>query len=311
VTPTQAAPVAQLLLVEQLIPHAVPLQMLGLHIWVDAGGQLPAPSQVAALVAVPLVQLAVRQDVAVVAKTQAVDTPLHDPPHGAAPVHAGWPVRGAPATTLQVPASAAEALQYSQDPVQAVLQQTPSTQVLLAHSRAPAHNWPFAFLGVQVVPTQKLLTQSVSAAHVAGLHAVVDAHTTPPAQVVVAVGVTQVPEPLQAGTARSCAALHAVVPQLVVAGVKWQAPAPSQVPSRPHGMVDVSLGHLVLDDPPALMGRHSPLASVVSASPHDMQVPAHALSQQMLPTQFPSEHSLFATHVAPLPFVGVHTPVAQ
>ena len=75
-----------------------------------------------------------------VANTQAVDIPLHDPPHGAVPVQAGCPVRGALVTRLQVPASAVETLQYSHDPVQAVLQQTWSAQVLLAHSRAATHD---------------------------------------------------------------------------------------------------------------------------------------------------------------------------
>jgi hypothetical protein len=169
-----------------------------------------------------------------------------------------------------------------------------------------------AFLAVQVVPTQKLLTQSASTVQVAALHAVVDAHTTPPGQDVVAVGVTQVPAPLQVGTARSWAAVHRVMPQLVFAGTKWQAPAPSQVPSRPQGIVLTgSTGHLPFDDPPALMGRHSPLARPVSASAQELHVPAHALSQQMLPTQLPRVHSLFPAQVAPLPLVGVQTPAAQ
>jgi hypothetical protein len=140
VVPKQAAPVAQEVLAAQVVPQAVPLHANAPQAWVDGAGQLPAPSQEAALVAVVPAQLAVRHEMAVVAKTQAADMPLHDPPQGAVPVQAVCPVRGAPVTRLQVPASAVEALQYSHEPVHAVLQHTPSTQELLEHSRAAAHD---------------------------------------------------------------------------------------------------------------------------------------------------------------------------
>jgi hypothetical protein len=48
---------------EQPPAHAVPEHVLGAQLTVCAAGQAPAPVQLAASVAVPLVQLADRQDV--------------------------------------------------------------------------------------------------------------------------------------------------------------------------------------------------------------------------------------------------------
>jgi hypothetical protein len=289
--------VAQAALVEQIVPHAEPLQILGLQTCVEMAGQLPLPSQVAAFVAVPLVQLAVRQGVEALANTHAADVPLHELPQGIAPVQAGCPVRGVPVTKLQVPASALETLQNSQDPVQAVLQQTPSTHELFAHSRAATHDCPFAFFGMQFGATQKLLTQSVSAAQVTALQLVVDAQMTPPGHPIVVDGVTQVPAPSHIGIARSRPFAHAVAPQVIVVLRKRQPPLPSQVPSCPQGAV--STAHFPFDDPPDETGLHSPFAAPVSELEHEKQVPVHALSQQIPLTHAPCTHSLFAMHVEP------------
>ena len=59
------------------------------------------------------------------------------------PVHAGWLDRGAPVTKPHVPG--AFPLQDSQEPLQAVLQQTVSRQFPLAHSAAEPQDCPFFF----------------------------------------------------------------------------------------------------------------------------------------------------------------------
>jgi hypothetical protein len=151
--------------------------------------------------------------------------------------------------------------------------------------------------------------QSVSPAHVVVLHAVADAQVTPPGHAVMAVGTTQVPAPSHRGAARSCALVHAVVPQLVVALRNRHPPLPSQVPSCPHAVV--SAAHFDLDDPPEETGLHKPLAAPVSAFEHDMQVPVHALSQQMPPTHAPCTHSLFPTHVEPSTFLAAQVIVVE
>ena len=102
---------------------------------------MPCPSHLAAAVATlaPAAQLAVRQDVVLGANTQAALEPLQLPLQGAAPVHAVCPVRGWPETKVQVPAAVVETLQNWHEPLQAVLQQTPSAQKVLTHSRAVWH----------------------------------------------------------------------------------------------------------------------------------------------------------------------------
>jgi hypothetical protein len=142
--------------------------------------------------------------------------------------------------------------------------------------------------------------QSASTVHVALLHAVADAQVTPPLHAVVPVGVTHVPAPSHSGAPRSSEPVHAVVPQLVVALRNRHPPLPSQVPSCPHAVA--STAHFVLDDPPAEIGLHRPLAAPVSAFEHDRQVPVHALSQQIPDTHAPCTHSLLATHVEPSTF---------
>jgi hypothetical protein len=177
------------------------------------------------------------------------------------------------------------------------LQQTPSAHELFAHSRAAWHVCPFAFFGMQLGATQKLLTQSVSTAQVAALHVVVDAQTTPPGHPIVVVGVTQVPAPSHMGMARSKPFAHAVVPHVVVVLRKRQPPLPSQVPSCPQAAV--SIAHFPFDDPPDETGLHRPFAAPVSELEHERQVPVHALSQQIPLTHAPCTHSLFAMHMEP------------
>jgi hypothetical protein len=297
----------------QDVPHIIVVaeQRNALHESVDGAGQLPCPSQLAARVAVlvPAGQLADRQDVVFGAKTQVALVPLQLPLHGAVPVQAVWFVRGWPVIKLQVPAVLAETLQNWHEPVQALLQQTPSAQKVFTHSRPLWHAWPLAFLAVHAPLTQKLLTQSASAVQRAGRHAVVvvGLHRTPPGQGA-ALAAGQVPAPLQKRCGVSWDTEHTGSAQLNVGAAKRQAPLPSQVPSRPQ--VVPPGAHFPFDDPPGLIGRQRPFAWSVSAAAHELQVAVHAVSQQMLPTQLPSAHSLPSVQVAPLALVGVQVPVA-
>lgn len=117
---------------EQPPAQVVPEQVLGAQLTVCIPGHAPLPSQLAATVAVPFVQLAVLQEE--VGNVQAVRfIPSQLPPHVVpAPAQALCPLRGAPLTATQVPLLDASA-QASQDPPQVALQQTPSAQKPLAH----------------------------------------------------------------------------------------------------------------------------------------------------------------------------------
>jgi hypothetical protein len=71
--------------------------------------------------------------------------PLQVPAQVPLPAQAAWLARGAPVTKLQVPGVVP--LQNSQDPLQVVLQQTPSTeQIPPTHSVPPPHGCPSRFL---------------------------------------------------------------------------------------------------------------------------------------------------------------------
>ena len=152
----QKSPVMQSVSAVQVVLQAVAPQMNGVQLVVVAAGQVPVPVQVAAAVATPLAQLAARQAVVAGATAQA-PAPLQVPvlPQGGA---ATQRASASPVTVLaQVPAvpPVLAAEQPMQVPVQAVLQQTPSTQKpevhcaldvqavpLAASSRAPAATQP-------------------------------------------------------------------------------------------------------------------------------------------------------------------------
>jgi hypothetical protein len=80
-------------------PHAY-----GLQVVVTGAGHAPAPSQLAAAVAVPLEQLALRQLVALLGYVQVALLPLQLPPQSEPSfVHAVRDPCGAPLTSVQVP----------------------------------------------------------------------------------------------------------------------------------------------------------------------------------------------------------------
>jgi hypothetical protein len=103
--------------------------MYGVQFWSCSGGQAPAPSQVAASTATPLLHDGLRQVVPLPGYAQAAGcVPSQAPPHTEpSETQGARPVRGAPATALHVPALP-DSAQASHWPVHAVSQQTPSTQ---------------------------------------------------------------------------------------------------------------------------------------------------------------------------------------
>ena len=134
VAPEQKSPLTQSVSAAQVVLQAVAPQTSGAQVAVTAVGQAPLRLQLAAAVAVPLAQLAARQEVVAGATAQvpvAVQAPVF-PQGGAATQRASV----VPATTLaQVPlvppVLAAE--QAVQLPVQALLQKNPSTHAPDVH----------------------------------------------------------------------------------------------------------------------------------------------------------------------------------
>jgi len=124
-----------------------------LHCEVTGAGHEPAPSHVAAAVAVPPVQLAPRQEVLVSGNAQAaVFEPSHAPPQAVpAPVQALRGACGSPLTATQVPTLPGTS-HASHWPLQAWLQQTPSAQLPSMHSSAAWQAAPAIFFGAQLPP---------------------------------------------------------------------------------------------------------------------------------------------------------------
>jgi hypothetical protein len=156
--------------------------------------------------------------------------PLHVPEHGPDPAHAWRCPCGAPLTAVHVP-TCPPTSQASHSLVHAVSQHWPSTQKPLAHWSVAVHGLPVALFFTHVVPLQYAsLAHCESDAHVAS-HA-------PPVQSQgsqLALLVVHVPEPLHICPV-TLLFEQVVAPQTVPAfAVCWQPPAPSQVPSAPHG----------------------------------------------------------------------------
>jgi hypothetical protein len=127
--------------VEQAPTQAVPaaLQAAGVHDTVVGGGHAPEPSQVAASVAMPPAQLALRHEVELPGYVQPAEFPAaHAPPHAVpAPAHDARAPWGCPATTaVHLPPGATS--HASHRPSQLPSQQTPSTQLPLLHVVPPS-----------------------------------------------------------------------------------------------------------------------------------------------------------------------------
>jgi hypothetical protein len=165
---TQKPPCSQSASAAQLVLQALAPQAYALQLDCCDAGQCPEPSQNEAAEATAFEQDAARHWLAPVGYAQAVrDDPSQEPPQADPSVaHAVRPPRGSPTTAPQTPALPAT-LQASHWPLQAVSQQTPSTQLPLAHCAALPQLAPAASREVQTPPEHQspplqsaLVTQS-------------------------------------------------------------------------------------------------------------------------------------------------------
>jgi hypothetical protein len=282
--PVHCVPVAQLALVTHDVVHALAPQMNGEQFAVATAGQAPVPVQLAAKVAMPLAQLAVRHDVVDDASAQA-------PPAAQAPVfphsvpvvqrESVVPVVVAPQVPLAPPVFAAEHALHAV--VQALLQQKPSAQNPDVHWLAALHEPPFAFLATQAVAEQKSpAMQSVSAAQVI-LHAG-DPHTNGAQLLVAAVG--HAPAPLQLAAAVAMPLVQLAVRHDVVDDARAQTPPTAHAPVLPHTEPVMQRESVV----PAVMAAQVPLVPPVFAAEHALHAVVQALLQQNPSAQNPDVH---------------------
>jgi hypothetical protein len=239
----------------------------------------------------PAEQAAKRQPVDEPGKTHDVDEPSQVLAQVPLPLQLPWPLRGVPAIVAQLPGVLPPvlSLQDWQVPLQAALQQTPSTQLPPMHWSLAVQVEPLPRFAVHVPLKQRPLTQSASAAQVDALHALAEAQTTPPVQALAA-GVEQTPAPLHVPAVVSCPPLQAGEPQPTLAIANRQPPFPSQVPSWPQA-VESSV-QAPAEAPPAATGLHRPVAQV-------MHVPAQVVAQQMPAMQLACVHWSLAVQVDP------------
>jgi hypothetical protein len=126
------------------------------HPVVLTAGQLPAPSHTAGLVIVPPLHDIERQVVSEPGILHVALVPSQLPAQLPLPLHAVWPVLGAPETNPHVPGVVP--LQYSHDPVQALLQQILSAQNVVMQSVPAEHDCPCVALQAPLelqVPVQR------------------------------------------------------------------------------------------------------------------------------------------------------------
>jgi len=103
-------------------------------------GQLPVPSHTAGLVIVPVLHDIERHGVSPAGILQVAFVPSQVPAQAPLPLHVPWPALGAPETNEHVPGTVP--LQFSHVPLQPVLQQTPSAQLVVVHSLPAEHACP-------------------------------------------------------------------------------------------------------------------------------------------------------------------------
>lgn len=205
---------------------AASAQAKPLHVATGAVAQPPVPSHVL-LVSFASPQV-VPQSFETLGYVHAlVPVPSHVPLHGSLPLHGVRAPCGSPTTGAHVPLLAPS--HASHWPLQAALQQKPSTQNVLVHSFAAPHASPVACLNTQVpaAPQYASSEQSASPAHV-----VLQASLPQPygAQGFAAV-VRHEPAPLQVRPLTLPSA-HVVAPHLVVSlAYTRHAPEPSHEPS--------------------------------------------------------------------------------
>jgi hypothetical protein len=190
----------------------------------------------------------------------------------------------------------------------AVVQQAPSTQLLLLHSPTRAQVWPLAFLAEHAVPLQKNPdAQSASPTQVVR-HAAVPLQANPPHGIGVAAG-RQTPRPshVRAGVSAGLVPPHTWAAHCVPVANLRQAPRPSQNPS----LAQVAAPWFW--QPPC--GSRAPFATGlqvprVAVRLHDWHVPLQAVLQQTPCAQTPDMHSLPTAHARPLT-LSAHAPLVH
>jgi hypothetical protein len=292
----------------QLVAQAAPAHWYAPHDVVAPGLHVPAPSQVEAACSCAVEQLAAPQTVPAIHLRQApAPSQLPSVPQleAAEAVHS---LRGLVpgSANLHVP-TLFVALQVEQVPLQAVSQQTPSTQWPLPQSLASSHTVPFVSTGTQAVATQWLpAAQSVFARHDVAHEAAPHAYAPHDWSI----DNPQVPAPSQVRAVVNVETLHDAATQIVPTVYLRHAPLPSHVPSRPQ--VDIgSTVHSLSGSVPPMMPRQRPLAWAVFEPAHAMQPPVHALSQQKPSTQAPVEHWEGSVQAEPWAFTVVQMPPRQ
>jgi hypothetical protein len=187
-------------------------------------------------------------------------------------------------------------LQDKQAPVQALLQQTPSTQKPESHSVDALQENP-AFFRPQLPETHlRPVTQSASVVQLA--RQVVEPTVHEYGSQTIVVPDTQLPVPSQTRMPSSSESLQVPAPQVVPAGKSRQAPRPSHVPSKPQlvGSSATQSLALVAWTPSGMLVQ---MPSDVDRL-HEMQVPSQADSQQTPSTQKLLLHSDEHVQTSPL-----------
>jgi len=273
----------------QVVLQAVDPQTSGVQLCVTAVGQVPVPVQVAATVATPLVQLAARQEV-VAGATAQVPLPVQAPvlPQGGA---ATQRASANPGTSLaQVPAvpPVLAAEHPRQVPVQALLQQTPSTQKAEPHWAAEVQAAPLARQVPPVQATHLPLTHWSPVAQFAAVVQLVVQAVAPQmkGEQVCVTAVGQAPVPLQLAACVATPPVQLAARQDVVVGATAQAPVPVQVPVLPQGGAATQRESAA---PPARL-VHVPLVPPVLAFEQAVQAPVQAVLQQNPSTQKADVH---------------------
>jgi hypothetical protein len=276
--PVQTFPGAQSPSTAQTAVQPVPLQAKGVQLWVVAGLQTPAPSQLRANVAVviPFGQAGPAHCVPAAYSWQP-PLPSQKPvvPQVAAPWAMHCPVESAPPAAIgeQVPALAASA-QDMHLPAQAVAQQTPWAQMPLPHSVPPAQTAP-----VGLSPHEPAIQVAGWAQSASALQA--DLHAAAPqakGKQELDVGRRQAPAPSQLadGVKVVPVAGQLAAAQAVPFTYFWQAPA-WHLPLVPHPVGPWSTHDAAGSGRPAGMAVQVPN---VPASAQDWQALAQAVRQQ-------------------------------
>jgi hypothetical protein len=141
---SQSAAVVHVVL-QPTVPHPYGAQVLG----AGAIPHAPAPSQYAAPLSTPPMQVLATHAIDVDGYAHDTLAPSHVPAQAPVPLHAVRVPRGAPVTSLHVP-TLPDSLHASHEPVHARSQHTPSAQKPLVHCAPVTHALPLATASAQI-----------------------------------------------------------------------------------------------------------------------------------------------------------------